>query len=618
MQSLLDRSLRDILEGLARYRPFIGAVIAIILVVTLLPGDPPESEQLTGFQSGTPSAPTGSGNVSGSGVSDGGGATDVAGGSGPTAEGVGTAVAAGGAEGPSEGANTVAPAASGGEDPLQAPDCDPDTGRLRVPSVHAPPCVGIWPQGADNGGETAKGVTREEIIVADRVCDTPTGRAVDAAIGNDDTDEQVDETNRGYIDFFNAHYRTYGREVVYVPFECSGDEEENEKADAIHVAEKIGAFAVNGGPAVFLKELAARGVACVSWACFSSAAIDVYIENKPFLYGWFISNTQAYKHRAEFLGKQLCGRNAEWAGDPLYQTQRRVFGHVSFDDDENSYRSGAEFGYNEFASYDGADGQGCEPAVLIFQALDPANAQEDGRTIIGKLKDEGVTTVIYAGDPISIIFYSKEATNQQYFPEWMITGSVLTDRTQFGRLYDQQQWSSAFGLSWNPARVAKAEMTAWQLYEWHHGSTPPADDFFFLIYWDYLMMFTGIHLAGPNLNPQTFQQGLFSYPPSPEAASGITNLTISFGDHGLWQWEDFTAQDDATLIWWDNDATGEDETGAPGVGMYRYVEGGRRYMPGQYPDSKIPMFDEEGTILVYDERPEQDRAPEYEHQHYQE
>ena len=44
---------------------------------------------------------------------------------------------------------------------------------------------------------------------------------------------------------------------------------------------------------------------------------------------------------------------------------------------------------------------------------------------------------------------------QDYFPEWIITGTVLTDTTAFGRLYDQEQWAHAFGLSNLPARVPR-------------------------------------------------------------------------------------------------------------------------------------------------------------------
>ena len=48
---------------------------------------------------------------------------------------------------------------------LQNPDCDPTTGRIRFPTLSAPPCVKPWKDGADNGGATAQGVTKDTIKV---------------------------------------------------------------------------------------------------------------------------------------------------------------------------------------------------------------------------------------------------------------------------------------------------------------------------------------------------------------------------------------------------------------------------------------------------------------------
>ena len=58
--------------------------------------------------------------------------------------------------------------------------------------------------------------------------------------------------------------------------------------------------------------------------------------------------------------------------------------------------------------------------------------------------------------------------------------------------------------------------------------------------------------------------------------------------------------DDATAVWWDPDATGKDEAGNEGTGMLRYVDGGRRYLPGEWPTDPIPFFEEEGSVTIYD------------------
>lgn len=74
---------------------------------------------------------------------------------------------------------------------------------------------------------------------------------------------------------------------------------------------------------------------------------------------------------------------------------------------------------------------------------------------------------------------------------------------------------------------------------------------------------------------------------------------------------DYTALDDVAEIWSDNTATGEDEVGNPGAGMYRYASGGQRYLPGQHPERDADAFNPEGTVTVYDTRPENERPPQY-------
>ena len=122
-------------------------------------------------------------------------------------------------------------------------------------------------------------------------------------------------------------------------------------------------------------------------------------------------------------------------------------------------------------------------------------------------------------------------------------------------------------------------------------------------------MFTGIHMAGPDLTPETFRDGMWRTPP---AGGGPTAPLVSRGDHGIWPEPDWGGSDDGTLIWWDPTATGEAETGVEGVGMYRYANGGERYTYDERPDPEtVGLFDVESSVTIYDEIPEEDRLPEY-------
>ena len=43
--------------------------------------------------------------------------------------------------------------------------------------------------------------------------------------------------------------------------------------------------------------------------------------------------------------------------------------------------------------------------------------------------------------------------------------------------------------------------------------------------------------------------------------------------------------------------------------MLRYVDGGKRFLPGDWPTEPLPFFKQEGSVTVYDKSP--DPTPEY-------
>ncbi|MEJ7584178.1 MAG: malectin domain-containing carbohydrate-binding protein, partial [Acidimicrobiales bacterium] len=180
--------------------------------------------------------------------------------------------------------------------------------------------------------------------------------------------------------------------------------------------------------------------------------------------------------------------------------------------------------------------------------------------------------------------------SQDYFPEWLATGT-LVDTTVFSRTYDQEQWAHAFGPSGLFARVEPKKAFFWFLYNWFTGEDPPAKDTNALLFPQPSLFFTAVMAAGPNLSPETFRDGLFAGEPTPNV---ITNPSISFGDKGLWDYTDYAGIDDATGIWWDPDAVGPDEIRQEAKGLWKYVDGGKRYLPGQWTDEESKVFDPEG------------------------
>ncbi len=138
---------------------------------------------------------------------------------------------------------------------------------------------------------------------------------------------------------------------------------------------------------------------------------------------------------------------------------------------------------------------------------------------------------------------------------------------------------------------------------------PPAEAGYGIIDGPTKIFFDGVHLAGEKLDPGTFRDGMFR--DAPRAVGLRTMAASSFGVE-VWGRPDYTALDDITMIWWDPQAQGEDETGQAGIGLYRYVDGGKRYLPGTQPTGNTKAFQEAGTITgSYDEYPEGEAPPDY-------
>jgi hypothetical protein len=492
-------------------------------------------------------------------------------------------------------------AAFPGVDPLSAKDCDKSTGRLAVPSLLGPNCVPLWPAGKDNGGATSpQGVTATEITVAVYVPQrTPDGIAALQAAGIPNLpDDEVDALREKVLKTYNDLYETYGRKVKLVRFTASGTNTDDAaaKADAIKVATEIKAFAVLNGPTgtnAFADELFARKVICL---CTASQPQESYEKWAPYVWGFNMSSTQGYIHRSDLV-KALNGKPAEYGGDAVKGSTRK-FGIVYFDTTDGAYGKGVDFFEKRLAE------SGINLATRISYQFEAAKAAEDSRNIVAKLKSAGVTSVVYAGDPAMPRYLTPEATAQDYFPEWILTGATLTDTAGLGRQVDQAQWRHAFGMSFGPARL-DPDFTAQEgnLVSWHIGEELEA-------YPDLLSIgrfFTGVHLAGPTLSVETYRDALFSFAPT---GPFRTSWSISFGTK-RWPFPDYNAADDVTLLWWDADATGPNEGGVEGKGMFRYVDGGKRYQPGELPGASFKMFDPAGTSTVLPERPPGDVSPNY-------
>jgi hypothetical protein len=480
--------------------------------------------------------------------------------------------------------------------------CDQSTGRARIPLYGAAPC---YANVANNGGATAPGVTGKTIKVVVYLPEPndPILAFVEGAIEDKDTNAETTATYQTYDRLFETYYQTYGRSVELVPFVGTGNanDDVSARADATQVA-AMHPFAVWGGPALttaWADQLASDHIFCIS--CTGGSTAQWYAQRAPYVFTLTPNGDQSDQILAEYVGKKLAGHPAVHAGDPAFTRETRKFGLLYIDSGSDSTTIANEEASLLKSKY-GVD------LTEVAYTLDPISLQEQASTDIAKLKAAGVTSVIFSGDPVAPATFTAVATAQRYFPEWVIGASALVDTSVFARTYDPTQWAHAFGISFLGARVDRDQTGAWYLYKWFSGSTPPAVDGYGLILPQPQIFYAALQAAGPDLTAQTFQQGMFTLATPP---GGTTDPTFSYGSHGLWPYPSYNGLDDTTEIWWNPNASGQDEVGTAGKGLYEYVDGGKRYLFGQWTTSPDQAFNPAGAITIYAKPPASDAVPSY-------
>src|SRR6056297_3199513 len=481
--------------------------------------------------------------------------------------------------------------------------CDTTTGNVAVQWFFAPECYA--PFEGDNGGDTTQGVTADTIKVVQYFGpdDDPIINYLSEAVAVTDTNAQSEQTARDMLGMFEQFYEFYGRTIELEPYVSTGlaNDEVTARADAVRIAEDFEPFVVLGGPALtnaFADELAARDVLCIG--CTPGQPPDWYADRDPSVWGLAIGARQSREHGREFIAKQLVGKNAEHAGDPAFQDQPRRFGHVYIESSPESTAIAEDF-------VAGIREDGAEVVEVLPYVLNPGTIQSQASQVIAKLKASGVTSVILTSDGIAPRDFTNEATAQEYFPEWILVGPALSDLTAFARTYDQQQWANAFGVTHGAARVTPEDSGYFALYRWYTGEDPPAVDTIGLLMPNFALLTAVLQETGPELTAESWRDALLA---GDGTTAAISQPFLTWGDTGIWDDPDYSGVDDATVIWWDADATGPDEIRKDGTGMYAFVDGGTRFLPGEW-TTQERLFDPDGAVTLYETAPPGEEPPDY-------
>ncbi len=498
----------------------------------------------------------------------------------------------------------------GTEAALDNPQCDAERGRIRFVYQGWVPCVKAWEDGADNGGATTEGVDATSIKVVVRA---PTQQELNdsrSPIRDRATTQfaSAEDAVRDALPIFEkGGYETWGRTIEVEVVETAGSDEASQRADAVKVAAMKPFAVIDLTEAdVFASDLARQEIMVIGGQFPNKSAI----EQAPYRWPIALDTAANAVLAAEFVGKNLVGKPAKFAGDDAFTKQRRVFGTVR---PEGAAAPDFEPALDELADRGGKLARDLTYEPPFDTAALATEAQELAPTLIAQLKDAGVTSVLVLSEYNMVGALTKAVTAAEYFPEWILMGAGLVDVSILGRTMDQEQWAHAFGASglWVPVRDLTAGPSD-VAFQWYWG--PSAGAYSQGLFASLEALFAGVHMAGPKLTAENFEAGMFSRPPTGGAAEGhVTSAGRYYGKKAGLPYDEYLTGGDVTLVWWDPETVGPSTaaTFPDAKGVYQFVDGAKRYRAGEMPKSLKGFFDEDASTFAVPTTPPADVQPDY-------
>ena len=204
------------------------------------------------------------------------------------------------------------------------------------------------------------------------------------------------------------------------------------------------------------------------------------------------------------------------------------------------------------------------------------------------------------------------ATKQEYRPEWFCAEWFNCSFDFYTRQNDQEQWAHAFGIgSLYPTLEGEALDNYAKQFRWYYGPNQGTPSSGVLSYLN--NFYSGIHMAGPKLTPQTFQAGLYSKPMMGGAKEGAVSTVVNgYGPRKGMAYPAFSSSGtDASLWWWNPDVEGFSNIfRVNGKGKAMWVDGAKRYLPGDFPKD-TPFFDETKAIAFLPSTADDQLRPPY-------
>ncbi|MGH3744252.1 MAG: hypothetical protein ACRDTP_05275, partial [Mycobacteriales bacterium] len=411
--------------------------------------------------------------------------------------------------------------------------------------TYSPPCLSFK---GSNGGATSRGVSANQIQIAFRV-PADNISSIDSAIQQlagkynsaqfSDTEADIERTIQDLASYFNKHFQFYGRKLDLHIFkgqgtltsEITGGGQSQADADALTDARSIKAFAdISAFSQPFGQALSSQHVVNIGSPYMS---LGWYQQNAPYAWSFFPNCTTATEGAAAGAVHQLVAQKVTWAGKGVSDGQPRRFAVIA--PDNPVYQACIKIVTSAMAA------AGHPVADNLSYTANLSELSQESASMQQRLVNDKITTVLCACDPITLIYLTGDLDNASYEPEIINSGGAFTDEDVVSQLFDQQVWAHAAGETFDGATPPFGSSLGYFAAKSVDPSHTPAHEVD-ILYEDMYILALGIQLAGPNLTPQSFQRGLFSY--------GGGN-----GEYGRWSFSQngkgtWTPQYEYKYEWW--------------------------------------------------------------------
>ena len=429
----------------------------------------------------------------------------------------------------------------------------------------SPPCLQSFD--GDNGGATSRGVTRGTIDVA-----WPSLGIGFPGVENDKYTSALEK-------YFNAHFQFYGRQLHLVHYDVADSGFSTASAqkmvqDADMVANQLnpgtGVFAslsyapVGGTGYYYYDRLAQDGVLSVQ----SSPLLvpESHIASSPYLWSTVPGYDKVEANLANLYCSQLKGRQAQYGGPPT--PPQTTWGTRKIAVYYETTTNNIAIDPHPFVNTLSACG-----VQATAQAL--TNDSASNTAAVNTMQQNQDTTVACLCDPPQLTNLMNAATNQAFFPEWLVNNEQFLAADSTPQNFPSSQQGHVIGIDFNNEMLDPQNEFWWRAVKEADPSAPYMQNgqqmYAYYRYQELLVLATGIQEAGPHLTPQSFQQGLYDtrYSNVGHGAKPYYQAQVGFGpgDHSFYQ--------DAAAIWFS--ASGQSyTTGQGSTGTYCYSNGGDR------------------------------------------